>query len=130
MAEHFPLSAVVYARHMHALASFYEHALGLVRVEEGPTYVSLRTKAIDLAVVQIPPNVARTIHIQSPPLPREEVPIKLSFLVGNIESRRSLIAEHGGALKPAAAAWSWRGALHLDGTDPEGNVFQLRQSVG
>ncbi len=38
------------------------------------------------------------------------------------------IVRLGGGLAAPGAVWSWRGHVHLDGWDPEGNVFQLRQA--
>lgn len=35
--------------------------------------------------------------------------------------------EEGASFVLIAAAWSWRGHLHVDGWDPEGNEFPLRQ---
>lgn len=95
--------------------------------KKGPSFVLLGAASVELAIVQIPSDVSDTIEITTPAAARESTPIKLSFLVPSIEGARSTIEELGGALKPANAAWSWRGALHLDGKDMEGNVFQLRE---
>ncbi len=49
--------------------------------------------------------------------------------VDDVEAVRPVVARLGGGLAAPDAAWSWRGQLHLDGWDPEGNVFQLRQPL-
>ena len=123
-----PISAVVYAKDASRLANFYEAALNLERQEEGPTYTLLASQAIELSIVQAPPAIADTITITAPPEVREGTPVKLSFLVRDIEAILPQIEHLGGGLKEPEAAWSWRGAMHLDGWDPEGNVLQLRQS--
>lgn len=41
----------------------------------------------------------------------------------------AVYAKDASRLADFYAAWPWRGHLHLDGWDPEGNVFQLRQAV-
>ncbi|MBW8848765.1 MAG: hypothetical protein JF607_27875 [Burkholderiales bacterium] len=122
-----PLNAALYAKGAQTLATFYGDVLALPRVEEGDSFVRLASGEVELAIVQAPAALADTIVISQPPRVREETPIKLSFLVPDIEALRPLIERLGGGLKAPDAAWSWRGARHLDGWDPEGNVFQLRQ---
>jgi len=123
-----PLSAAVYAKDARRLAAFYAAALGLARVEEGASFVLLAAAGIELAVVQAPPAIAEAIVLTDPPAVREDTPVKLSFQVEDVEGVRPVVARLGGGLAAPDAAWSWRGQLHLDGWDPEGNVFQLRQA--
>lgn len=124
------VTLVIYAKDLKRLANFYESVLRLAREEEEDDFVLLGSKSVDLAIVQAPSTVSELISVQSPPQVRSETPIKPSFAVSDLESVRSAVEAAGGDLKPAAATWTWRGALHLDGWDPEGNVFQLRQQVG
>lgn len=123
------LTATVYAKDARRLAAFYAEALRLARVEEGASFVVLASDAVELAVVQAPPAVADAIVVTEPPVLREETPIKLSFLVQDIEGVRPTVVRLGGGLAAPEAGWSWRGHVHLDGWDPEGNVFQLRQAL-
>ena len=123
------LTAAVYAKEARRLAGFYAEVLGLETVEEGATFVLLAAEGLELAVVQAPPEIADAIVLATPPAVREDTPIKLSFLVDDLERVRSVVDRLGGGLAATEAAWSWRGHLHLDGWDPEGNVFQLRQSL-
>ncbi len=74
----------------------------------------------------MPEAIARGITLAEPPEPREDTPLKTSFLVRSLDALRPVVLAHGGTLKAAGAAWAWRSALHLDGTDPEGNVLQFR----
>lgn len=123
------LLATVYALDLERLAGFYARALTLVRREAQGGFVLLgdESGALELVIVQVPSHIAEQIPLGAPPQVREDTPIKLCFAVPAIEPLRDRIAAAGGSLKPAAAAWAWRGSLHLDGVDPEGNVFQLRQ---
>lgn len=124
------LQAVVYAKDLRVLGEFYQTVLGLVVLEEGRGFVLLSGHGYELSVVQIPEAYAAEVVIATPPVPREDTPIKLSFLVPGIAGARQGIASLGGTLQPDSVAWEWRGCRHLDGTDPEGNVFQLREVSG
>ncbi len=123
------MTLVIYAEDLKRLANFYESVLRLAREDEADDFVLLGSASVELAVVQAPSAVSELIGIHSPPRVRSETPIKPSFAVADVEAMRSAIAAAGGGLKAAGATWTWRGALHLDGWDPEGNVFQLRQRV-
>jgi hypothetical protein len=79
-----------------------------------------------LTIVQAPEAIAAEIVIETPPVRREETPIKCSFLVGDLARVRAEAEETGGGLLPDEQAWDWRGQRHLDGFDPEGNVVQFR----
>lgn len=118
---------VVYAKETDAVARFYEKVLDLARLESESSFVLLAGIGYELSVLAMPEHLALQVTLQSPPAPREDTPVKVSFLVRDIESRRQTVLNAGGSLKPPEATWSWRGQLHLDGVDPEGNVFQLRQ---
>ena len=122
------MSIVIYAKDSKRLASFYERVLGLRREEEDTGFVLLGSQSLELAIVQASQTVSEQIEITSPPSVRLDTPMKPSFAVINIEGCRAAIESGGGGLKPQAAAWTWLGAVHLNGWDPEGNVIQLRQS--
>lgn len=118
--------SVVYAKHKARVAAFYRAVLALAVAEDEPGFTLLAGRGIELSVVQAPEAIAREIILADPPTVREDTPLKTSFLVDDLEALRPLVLAHGGTLKPPEAAWAWRGALHLDGTDPEGNVVQFR----
>ena len=121
------VKSVIYAKDARRLADFYGQVLALPRVEEGASFVRLATEGMELTVVQAPAAITDSIVIAQPPLVREETPIKLSFAVADMEALRPLVERLGGGLQDVEATWSWRGERHLDGWDPEGNVFQLRE---
>jgi predicted enzyme related to lactoylglutathione lyase len=124
------MQAVIYAKDARRLAGFYEKLLALPRTEAGSGFVRLAEAGLQLTLVQAPAAIADRIVIAEPPQRREETPIKLSFAVPDIESLRSLAERLGGGLQDAEAGWAWQGERHLDGWDPEGNVFQLREPSG
>jgi len=124
------LQAVIYAKDARRLAGFYEQLLALPPTEEGAGFIRLATGSLQLTIVQAPAAIADSIDIAEPPRVREETPIKLSFAVPDIEALRPLAGRLGGGLQDDEAGWAWHGERHLDGWDPEGNVFQLREPAG
>ena len=66
--------------------------------------------------------------VGSPPILREDTPIKLVFVVADIAAARASAAERGGSVNPVEHEWLFEGAKVCDGHDPEGNVFQLRSA--
>jgi predicted enzyme related to lactoylglutathione lyase len=114
--------ALVFAKDMEKLVSFYRDGLGLgvVRAEHG--FTVLGGEGMELALSQIPERYAQNIQIADPPDAREDNPIKLIFAVEDIVATRERLNAAGGQMQPIRAA----GARHsCDGIDPEGNVFQI-----
>jgi|SRR5580658_5996932 hypothetical protein len=98
-----------------------------------PAWVSAESRRIlecelfQLVVVQIPKEIAERIEIEEPPARRSTTPIKLVFFIENLEAARTAARSLGGALNPSGGEWLFEGDRVCDGSDPEGNVFQLRQ---
>lgn len=120
---------VIYVRDLAHTSSFYRAVLGLEVAEVAETHQVLTGPGLELVIHQVPPEIAQDIHIECPPILREDTPIKPVFPVADIGSLRSAIVAAGGGLEEAAARWSWRGYDILDGWDPEGNILQFRRRV-
>jgi len=118
---------VVFAKNKRRVSAFYRRTLGLRPVEEVPTHDLLRGPGLEVLVHAIPRRHAVGIRIARPPEVREEAAFKPAFTVRDLGAARAAAKATGGFLKPAAAAWTHRGAIVLDGWDPEGNVVQFRQ---
>jgi len=123
-----PVSVIIYAKDKDRVAEFYRQTLALAVKEEDPSFTLLREGDLEVSVVRIPDAIASTFTVSVPPELRESTPLKASFLVQDFEAVRAAAVRTGGSLRPSEGAWSWRGALHLDGCDPEGNVVQFRRS--
>lgn len=121
-------SLVIYAKDIAEVATFYERTLCLSTLEFEPGFVIVGNSIVEIAVVQMPEAIAKDVHISVPPYVREETPLKLSFLVNDLEHVHAEAVATGGDTKPIENAWRWRGQLHLDGHDPEGNVVQFRKA--
>ena len=122
-------SAVVFAKSVAKLAAFYTTIADMVELEADRSHVVLETEGFQLVIHGIPKAVAAAIHISSPPRVREDTPIKLCLSVAAIAVARERAAELGGKIGPKAKEWDARGFRACDGYDPEGNVFQVRESA-
>lgn len=120
--------AVLYAKDMRRLAAFYSAVAGLVEVQRERDFTLLENRAAQLTIVAVPERIAAKIEIASPPRRRQETPVKLFFVVASVDAIREVVAELGGALDPREREWKFRSWRVCDGHDPEGNVFQLRES--
>jgi catechol 2,3-dioxygenase-like lactoylglutathione lyase family enzyme len=116
---------ILFAKDMAERTSFYGGVLGLSRVdgpEDSPKFVSFQAGAVQFSLHAIPERYTRTIEISDPPIPLEGAPIKVAFGVEDVAGMRRELNSRGARMGPAREF----GDLHLcDGTDPEGNVFQL-----
>lgn len=119
--------AVLFARDMDRLASFYAGALDFTEAARGDDHVVLRRDGFELTVHAIPPAFAGRGGQSSPSNRRVAAAIKPVFVVAELAALRMRIADLGGGLDSPEREWSGQGARIVDGGDPEGNVFQLRQ---
>jgi len=123
-----PAAATVYVKDLAPMAAFYEVCFGLRMVADAPgDYRVLGSGAWALSIVQVPPAVAATIHIDRPPTRRRSSPVKLSFEVPAIADLRPTIRDLGGSVDDGS--WEFAGFRHVDCVDPEGNVVELREAV-
>ncbi|MFN0180818.1 MAG: glyoxalase/bleomycin resistance/dioxygenase family protein [Gemmatimonadales bacterium] len=121
-------SLVVFAKKKAPVSAFYLQTLGLTTIESEPSHDLLRGPGIELVIHAIPAEYAADIAIATPPERREDAAFKPAFLVEDLEAVRRAALATGGFLEPKARAWRMGNAVVLDGTDPEGNVVQFRQS--
>ncbi|WP_326535888.1 VOC family protein [Pseudorhodoferax sp.] len=123
-------SCVVFAKDVAALAHFYREVVDMAVVHADADHTVLDQEGFQLVVHGIPPAIAAQIEITRPPYVREDTPIKLCLPVARIADARSKAAQLGGQVQPPSAEWQARGFRACDGHDPEGNVFQVRESLG
>jgi predicted enzyme related to lactoylglutathione lyase len=118
---------VIFAKNKELVSSFYQQALGLKLEESDKTHELLVGQGHEVVVHAISKAYANSIEIASPPVPRDETPMKPTFVVEDLEVVRSAAKSTGGFLKPLKQAWKFRGFVVLDGWDPEGNIVQFKQ---
>ena len=116
---------IVFAKDMEKMTSYYETVVGLPRAgtpDDSEDFVAFDAGGVHFCLHRIPEHYARDIEIATPPIAREATPIKVSFHSPAVRSAREVLESRGAMLGPVREF----GTLHLcDGTDPEGNVFQL-----
>ncbi|WEN14027.1 glyoxalase/bleomycin resistance/dioxygenase family protein [Rhodanobacter sp. AS-Z3] len=122
-------SAVVFAKHVAKLARFYRDVAGMEEIHADTSHVVLDGGHFQLVVHNIPPKIAASIEITGPPRIRDSIPIKICLPVLNIHDARILAATLGGKVGAKKDEWQARGFTACDGYDPEGNVFQVRESA-
>jgi predicted enzyme related to lactoylglutathione lyase len=121
--------AVLYAKDVTRVATFYEKAIGFSISYTEASHIILDSSTFQLVVHAIPAEIAATIEIATPPVRREDTPIKLSFPVASISASRTAAVKCGGELNPKNREWEFRGRRICDGHDPEGNVIQVSEEL-
>ena len=117
----------IYAKDLPRLSGFYESLLGLSRVHSAADLVVLRSPDIQLTLHAIPAAIAATISISSPPEKREDAALKFFFTVPSITEAAAKAPALGGEVLPEQ--WRGSGFRVCNAVDPEGNIFQVRESA-
>lgn len=117
----------IYARDVDRVARFYESVLAMARTHTTPGMIVLRSPDMQLIVHEMPPGLASRTEIAVPPIPRDQAALKFFFTVPNLADAAEMAAALGGAVLPEQ--WRGRGFIVRNATDPEGNIFHLREST-
>lgn len=117
----------IYAKDIARLAGFYESILGMSRLYGTEELVVLESKDIQLVVHAMPPDIASKVTVTSPPQRRENTALKFFYTVASIAGARSSAAALGG--KVFEEQWQGPGFRVCNACDPEGNIFQVRESA-
>jgi catechol 2,3-dioxygenase-like lactoylglutathione lyase family enzyme len=110
----------MFVRDLERMAAFYRDVLGFAPIadERSDVWAPFDTGGTRLGLHAIPREIAYEGDTPSPLRPREDGPIRLDFLVADVEREVERLESLGVTVlrKP------W-GACHV--VDPEGNVFGL-----
>ena len=117
----------IYACDAERIANFYEAVVGMDRRATTSDLIIIDSPDIQVMVHAIPPHIARTIPITSPPERREDSALKFFFTVPSLARARETAASLGGEV--FAENWRGPGFIVCNAMDPEGNLFQLREPV-
>jgi predicted enzyme related to lactoylglutathione lyase len=117
------IGQVVYAKNPEQMATFYSSLFEMDRREVGGGSFTLVRAGMEISIVKIPDDVATTITLSAPPIPRETTPLKFSVEVSSIDRTAATAQTLGGV--PRGQPWNWNSRRHLDIIDVEGNIFQV-----
>jgi catechol 2,3-dioxygenase-like lactoylglutathione lyase family enzyme len=122
--------AVLFAKNLDQVATFYSVVLGLTEATRADDHIVLESPGFQLVVHRVTVGGAAAGDISTPPVRRETAAFKPVFFVPSISRLRVVADTHGGVLEPIDQQWSFNGVTVCDGLDPEGNVIQFREHAG
>lgn len=118
---------LVYAKDLPRLSHFYAEVLGMTVRHADYDHHVLGHADAQLIVHAMPPVVADTVDVATPPVPREDAAFKPFFTVPSLAAAREAARRLGGAVYEEE--WQGPGFLVRNACDPEGNIFQIREVV-
>lgn len=111
-------TAMVFVKDFESMTRFYEHGFGFKVIEHMPGWALYDA---GFALHAIPAEIAADIVITSPPVAREETPIKLIFATSEeLPTVIARLTSHGATMFEVRET-------RVDGLDPEGNVFCIEK---
>lgn len=118
---------MLYVRDLERMKRFYGDMLGIDTTNQNWTdaWANFDNGNVRFALHAIPADIAKGIEIASPPVPREQEPVKLIFEVKDVERERERLETLG--IQTLRRPWQRPGEA-CDAVDPEGNIFQLCSS--
>ena len=117
----------IYAKDLSRLAKFYESFLGMTRAHATPDLVVLRSPDIQLTLHAMPPAIAASVIMSDPPAKRDNTALKFFFTVPSLAQAQDLAPSLGGEV--LQEQWRGPGFTVCNAVDPEGNIFQVRESA-
>ncbi len=119
---------LIYAKDLAAMARFYTGLLGLRVLLADAEHQVLESDDGQLILHAIPPHIAASFSIASPPELREEQAIKPWFSVPSLAQAEQAAPALGGRL--FGPAYTVQDMTLRNACDPEGNILQLREFSG
>jgi predicted enzyme related to lactoylglutathione lyase len=120
-------SVMLYVKDLKRMTRFYADMLGTEPSNQTWTeaWANFDAGGIRFALHAVSTSIAENIQIASPPVPRENEPVKLIFEVADVESERQRLESLG--IQTIRRPWQQPGEA-CDAVDPEGNIFQIHSS--
>jgi catechol 2,3-dioxygenase-like lactoylglutathione lyase family enzyme len=122
--------AVLFAKNLDRIATFYSVVLGLTEAHRADDHILLESPGFQLVVHRITDGGSAAGDPTAPPARRATAAFKPVFFVPSISRLRRVAETHGGVMEPVEQEWSFDGLTVCDGLDPEGNVIQFREYAG
>lgn len=124
------VGAVLFAKNVDRVATFYSVVLGLAETNRADDHVLLESPGFELVVHRAIGGGSAASDVAGLPARRATAAFKPVFFVPSISRLRGVAESHGGVMESAAQEWSFNGVTVCDGLDPEGNVIQFRELNG
>jgi predicted enzyme related to lactoylglutathione lyase len=118
--------AVLFARGLDRVATFYSKVLDLSEANRDDDHILLESPGFQLVVHRIPGHSVAARQAGPPPR-RAKAAFKPVFFVHSLDGVRTTVSAHGGTMEPRDKEWSFNGVVVCDAVDPEGNVIQFRE---
>ena len=122
--------AVLFAKGLDQVATFYSNVLGLGEANRDDDHVVLEVPGFQLVVHRSAGQPVTAAQPAEPSTRRALAAFKPVFFVQSLERVRTLVSAHGGIMEPRDKEWSFDGVAVCDAVDPEGNVIQFREMGG
>jgi len=122
--------AVIFVYNVARLRDFYQKVISMAIVVDECDYAILALPHFELVIHGIPSERPTDANAKEFVEVREDGYCKICLPVKHIENARTIARELGGTIKEPDHEWTARGFRACDGHDPEGNVFQVRESIG
>lgn len=121
-------SVVLFVDDVDRLTRFYREMAQMALAHEGTGHTVLELDGIQLVIHALRRPAGHSVPASGSIAVREDSHWKLGLPVASIAEARTTAAALGGFIAPVAKEWEARGFRACDGHDPEGNVFQVRES--
>ena len=116
--------AVIFTADRPRLAAFYQATTGLRLSTSDDSITVLASDQFELVIHALPGE-----PLGHSSAPREDVYVKLFFLVESLAEVRKKAESLGGNMRPAHEEWQARGFRACEAVDPDGNVIQFREEA-
>lgn len=117
----------IYAHDLPRLADFYQTLLSMNRVHASAERVILSSPDLQIVVHALPASLTASLTLAVPAVRREEAAYKFFVTVASLSDAAQCAAALGGEV--LAERWQGPGFTVCNAVDPEGNIFQLRESA-
>lgn len=117
----------LYAKDVDRVAGFYQSVVGMAAAHRTDQMIVLRSPDLQLIVHAMPPHAAAQVVITEPPQLRDGAAIKFFCTVPSLAVAQASARAMGGDVLPEQ--WHGPGFVVRNACDPEGNLFQVRQSA-
>jgi len=117
----------VYAADLDRLSSFYKAVIGMTEAHRTDQMVVLRSSDLQLIVQAMPAQAAAQVERADPPRLRDNAAFKFFCTVPSLSIAEETAQAWGGRVLPEQ--WRGPGFVVRNACDPEGNIFQVRESA-